>query len=105
MEAIVRRVTELVIRELGEGMRQAHAGGPPDGPDNRPNRGCGRDSGRSGIHVERMDMSEYRTPVLTERHVRGLQASTTAVIVPPGTVVSPQARESLRDRNIQLVIE
>lgn len=101
VEAIVRRVTELVIRELRDGMRTA----PPDGASNPRNGTSGGESGPSAVRVERVDMSGYKTPVLTERHVRNLRALTVAVSVPVGTVVSPKARELLRDRNIQLCIE
>jgi hypothetical protein len=101
IEAIVRRVTELVIGELREGKRIS----PTDGPSNPRNGTSGGDSGSSAVRVERVDMSGYKTPILTERHVRGLRPLTVAVSVPPGTVVSPKARELLRDRNIQLCKE
>jgi hypothetical protein len=101
VEAIVRRVTELVIRELREGMQISL----PGDTSNPRNRTCGGDSGPPADRTERVDMSGYKTPVLTERHVRGLRPLTVAVSVPAGTVVSPKARELLRDRNIQLCNE
>jgi hypothetical protein len=102
VEAIILQVTERVIRELrNQGVRVVSAGGSSHAQTPAIPGQCGAPS----IRTERMDMAEYRTPVLTERHVRKLHPLTGSVTVPRGTVVSPKARELLRDRNIKLCIE
>jgi hypothetical protein len=50
--------------------------------------------------VERIDMSKYRSPVLTENHLRRLHALTGEVIVPKKTVITPKAREIAKEKNI-----
>jgi hypothetical protein len=102
VEAIIRQVTERVIRELADRGFQIMPEPGPAGA-NAPQITAG--SGKTPVRTERPDMTGYRTPVLTERHVRKLHELTGIVIVPRGTVVSPWAVELLRDKNIQLCIE
>ncbi len=97
LETVIRLVTERVMAELlTQGVR-IESGVQP--------RVISGEPGTAPPRSERVDMSAYRTPVLTERHVLRLHALTTAVIVPRGTVVSPKAKELLRDRNINLCNE
>jgi hypothetical protein len=106
VETIIRevteRVTQRVIRELADqGIQIVSAAGSDDARKTEA-AAC---SGNGTVRSERADMTGYRTPVLTERHVRRLHEFTGAVIVPLGTVVSPKAKELLKDKNIQLCIE
>ena len=102
VETIVRQVTAQVIRELADqGVRIVSTAG--SAVSQEPQIAAG--FGGSPIRSERADMTGYRTPVLTERHVKRLHELTGAVIVPRGTVLSPKAKELLRDKNIQLCIE
>jgi hypothetical protein len=48
-----------------------------------------------------IDMNRYRTPLLTESRL--LEVSTSEVVVPAGTVVTPGAREVIKKRKIKLV--
>ena len=45
-------------------------------------------------------MSKYKTPVLTENHMRKLHVLTGEVIVPKGTVVTPKAKELIKEKQI-----
>ena len=102
IETIIRQVTAQVIRELADqGVRIVSTAG--SAVSQEPQIAAG--FGGSPIRSERADMTGYRTPVLTERHVKQLHKLTGAVIVPRGTVLSPKAKELLRDKNIQLCIE
>jgi hypothetical protein len=102
LDAIILQVTGQVIRELADrGVRVVSAAGSADAGTS----GFAPGSVNSSIRSERADMTGYRSPVLTERHVRKLHELTGTVIVPRGTVLSPKALELLRDRNIQLRIE
>jgi hypothetical protein len=91
LETIIRRVTERVVHELEkEGIKTVPSGKLQPDP---------------GTRIERVEMCGFKTPVLLERHVLRLHALTRIVAVPAGTVVSPKAREALRDRNILLQTE
>jgi hypothetical protein len=88
LEAIVRRVTQEVWRELaGRGITlPAPPMALPDG-------------------AVRIDFSRYRTPVLTERSLIGLHQRSHTVVVPQGTIVTPRAKELLREKNIGIIFE
>jgi len=88
LEAIVRRVTQQVWRELaGRGITlPATPAALPDG-------------------AVRIDFSNYRTPVLTERALIGLHQRSHTVVVPKGTIVTPRAKECLREKNIGIIYE
>jgi len=102
LETIIGEVTERVIRELkNQGIQIVSATGSDDARKTE----AAAYSGNGTVRSERADMTGYRTPVLTERHVKRLHELTGAVIVPRGTVVSPKAKELLKDKNIQLCIE
>ena len=102
LETVIRLVTERVMAELlTQGVRIEFGAGS-SGAQPRVIFG---EPGTAPPRSERVDMSAYKTPVLTERHILRLHALTTAVIVPRGTVVSPKAKELLRDRKIKLCNE
>jgi hypothetical protein len=88
LETIVLRVVEEVVRELKKQGVQVTT--------------VGSSSAQSRTRVERVDLSGYKTPVLTERHINQLHESTGIVVVPTGTILSPKAKELLRDRKIAL---
>jgi hypothetical protein len=117
LEAVIRRVTEEVVRELARqgvktgadgscGRTRTERGGvsPLSPGHTAPNNAAGASSEAEG-RTERIDMTGYKTPVLLERHVNRLHALTRVVAVPKGTVVSLKAREELKDRNIILHME
>ena len=49
-----------------------------------------------------MDMSEYKTPVLTERNLSALDNSITEIVIPKGTIITPVAREIIKKRKLIL---
>ena len=55
--------------------------------------------------VEKIDMSKYRTPILTENQINHLHELTGQIIVPKGTVITPKAKEVLKTKQISLKIE
>jgi len=50
-----------------------------------------------------IDMSGYRTPVLTEEHLTRLRPSVSAVLVPCSTVITPGARDLIRQKKLSIV--
>ncbi len=51
---------------------------------------------------EVIDMSMFKTPVLTESHLKKLNRLTGKIIVPRGTVITPKARELIREKDIRI---
>lgn len=88
LEEVVRQVTQQVWRELAiRGVKLPEA--PAAIPDG----------------AVRIDFSHYRTPVLTERALTGLHQRLHTVVVPEGTIVTPRAKEFLREKNIGVIYE
>jgi len=50
-------------------------------------------------------MSKYKTPILTENHIQRLHELTGKVIIPQGTIVTPKAKELLKEKNLSLQIK
>ncbi len=55
--------------------------------------------------TENIDMSFYRTPVLTENHIQRLHPLTGEIIVPQGTVITPKARELIKVKQILVTMK
>jgi hypothetical protein len=47
-----------------------------------------------------IDMSGYRTPVLTENNLSSLDSNITEIIIPVNTIITPGARNIIRKRNL-----
>lgn len=52
-----------------------------------------------------MDMSSYRTPLLTENHLRRLHELTGEIVIPKETVLTPKAREIIREKQIKITLK
>lgn len=103
IEKIIQLVTQEVVSQLrnngvtvtinpaaaGRGITNALAGG-----------GCSLQR-----RTERVDMSKYKTPILTERHVGRVHELTGKIIIPRGTIVTPKARETAKRKQIFIEIE
>jgi hypothetical protein len=50
-----------------------------------------------------IDMSAYRTPVLTEEHLTRLGPSVRTVVIPCSTVLTPGARDQIRMKKLSVV--
>jgi len=55
--------------------------------------------------TERIDMSKYKSPILTENHIKQLHELTGNLIVPHGTIITPKAKELLKEKNLTLQVE
>ena len=86
IEEIVRRVVTEVMRELSRSSPQA----APHGFRNKS---------------ERLDLNGYKTPVVTEKHIRRLHELTGELIVPKKTIITPKARDVIREKGIRVKME
>lgn len=50
-----------------------------------------------------IDMSGYKSPVLTENQLISLTYETEEVIIPIGTVITPGAKDIIRQKKIKLI--
>jgi len=54
---------------------------------------------------EKIDLSNFRSPVLTENHIKRLHQLTAEIIIPRKTVITPKAREAIKRQNISIRFE
>jgi len=94
LEKLIQLVTMELVKELKK--QGVTVTAPPGSP--LPNQPVIEGKTRS----EEIDMSKYVTPVLTENQIRKLHPLTAEVIVPAGTVISPNARELLREKQLRI---
>jgi hypothetical protein len=96
IDSIVLRVTQEVIRELArQGLAVTGGSGSADSTgakELRPN-------------TERIDMRGYRTPLVSERAIRMLHELTGTIVIPSGAIVTPMAKEAIRQKNLQVIYE
>ena len=97
LDQLIQLVTSSVVKELKkQGITISYSSSLVGGGD---------DIHKWRTKSEKVDMSKYRTPILTESHVRRLHELTGEVIVPKGTVITPKARELVKQKQIVLTIE
>ena len=51
----------------------------------------------------KMDFSKFKTPLVTEEQIRNLSSNIKEIIVPKGTLLTPNARDLIRKRNLTLI--
>ncbi len=51
----------------------------------------------------KMDLSKFKTPLVTEEQVLNLGSSIKEIIVPKGTLLTPNARDLIRKRKLTLI--
>jgi trimethylamine:corrinoid methyltransferase-like protein len=96
LEKLLGMITTAVLKELKkQGVTVISATSDGHAGDNRANNGLRHKS-------EKIDMSKYQTPVLTENHIRRLHELTGEVLIPPGTVITPKAKELIREKGLQV---
>jgi hypothetical protein len=85
IEEIVRRVVQEVLQELSVSQTAGYYG--------------------FKNKSERLDFSGYKTPVVTERHIHHLHELTGEIVVPEKTVITPKARDIIREKRIKVRLE
>jgi len=96
MQLTIEQLVAVVVKEvLAELERRGMV------PGIRSGAGSVAESAGSSSTVT-LDMTGYRTPVLTEHRVRALERHVREVVVPAGTVCTWGARDVMAQRKIKL---
>lgn len=96
LEKLINLVTAEVVKELKrQGVQVVVSGGQA------------QQQVMNGFRTksEKIDMSKYKTPVLTEGHIRKLHELTGEVIVPERTIITPKAKELIKERQLSIIFE
>lgn len=100
LEKIVQIVVEEVVKTLAEkGITVTNYAAGSNG--NLLTKTAGTGSGIS-TKIEEIDLSLYKSPVITEWTVDGLNELTGGIKVPKGTIITPKAKDKLKKRNISI---
>ncbi len=107
-ETLIAMIVREVLAELARrgvvvqppGSGNGHAAPSADGGlTARPN---GSGAARPCPRTLEIDFTDYKTPVLTEHHVRAAGRDVKEIIVPAGTVCTIGARDLLQQRHLTL---
>jgi hypothetical protein len=102
IEQLVETIVRQVIAELGKRGVEVGPPAPPQRSTPAPQGSTPAPHPGGGTSLE-IDMSAYRTPVLTEGHLSRLDPKVSTIIVPCNTVVTPGAWGTLRSKRLTLV--
>ena len=97
LDNLIQIITTHVIRELKrQGIEIISHNGKPDSQN-----------AIQGLYTksEKIDMSKYKSPVLTENHIRRLHELTGEIVIPRCTVITPKASELIKIKNISVVYD
>ena len=97
LEKLISLVTAEVIKELKKQGIQIIS--------SSDNNGLGISTDSLRTKSEKIDMSRYRTPVLTEIHIRRLHQLTGEVIIPKNTIITPKAKEIIKEKRLIITRE
>lgn len=53
----------------------------------------------------KIDLSDYKTPVLTENHLIKLEPAIKEILVPAGTVITPGANDIIKYKKLKIIRE
>ncbi len=95
----IERLVESIVREV---IAELTKRGVDLGASAVPARSVPVQHARPGSTLE-IDMSAYRTPVLTESQLRRVDGAVSTVVVPCTTVVTPGAWAVIRSKKLTLV--
>jgi hypothetical protein len=99
MQVISEQLVEAIVRAVIAELRRRGV----EISGTMPARGPVRED-REATSVE-VDFSDYKTPVLTERQVRGVNPGIVEIIVPAGTLCTGGAKDLLQKRKLTLTIK
>ena len=88
IEELIEIIVSEVIKELGKQGVEIDFGSQK------------RDTGSSKEQVKEIDMSEYKTPILTENQLLALGEDIKEIIIPGKTIITPVAHEIAKKRKL-----
>jgi hypothetical protein len=95
----IDKLVESIVREV---IAELTKRGVAIGSSGVPERNVQAGHTGVGLNVE-IDMSAYRTPVLTESQLTRIDTKVSTIVVPCTTVVTPGAWGIIRSRKLTLV--
>jgi hypothetical protein len=101
LEINIEKLIEIIVREvITELLRLGEVIDPSSKglKTNCPCTSINKNKQRAVI-----DLSNYKTPLLTENHLATLDPAIVEIVVPKGTIISPGAKDIIKKRNLIII--
>ena len=100
MEINIEKLIEIIVREVIKELLKH--GELTDFFTSEPRHGSsGRNVIKKNVSTV-IDMSNYKTPLLTEEQIKCLDPGIAEITIPKGTIITPGARDIIKKRNLIL---
>lgn len=97
LEKLISLITAAVIKELKAQNAEITV---------FPKKDIGQNHSFSlSLESKKLDLSKYRTPLVTENHIDKLHELVGEIVVPQGTIFTPKAKEKIREKNLHVTYE
>ena len=100
MEINIEKLIEIIVREVVTELLRR--GIPVDIPKNETAAVCSEISITEKKKYTVIDMSMYKTPLLTENQLTALDSAVTEIRIPKGTIITQGAKDIIKKRNLIL---
>ena len=104
-EVSLEKIINLVVREVVSELEKRGVKIVTSSQNSPINTGDSLTVAGIKTKTEKIDMTGYKTPILTERHIDRLHELTGEIIIPMGTVITPKAREVIKQKNLSIRYE
>jgi hypothetical protein len=92
MKISIEKLVEIIIREIIIELPKLGVEIDFDTPKDY--------TGNSKEKIKEIDMSNYKTPVLTENQLLAIGKEIREIVIPEGTIITPVANEIIKKRNL-----
>lgn len=101
MEINIEKLIEIIVREvITELLKRGEVIDPPL-------KGLKTNCSCTSIIKNKpravIDLSNYKTPLLTEKYLAKLDKAIVEIVVPKGTIISPGAKDIIKKRNLVII--
>ncbi len=99
MKIEIEKLIEIIVKEVISELSKLNFIDLTPGIKNST---CSCKSANKKVQPKLIDMSNYKTPILTENHLLTLDPTISEIIVPKGTIITPGARDIIKRQKLVL---
>ena len=100
MEIKIEKLIEIIVREVITELSKL--GEVIDFSTEEIKTNCSCTNIKQNKQRETIDLSNYKTPLLTENHLVSLDPAIVEIVVPKGTIISPGAKDIIKKHKLIL---
>ncbi len=100
MEIKIEKLIEIIVREVITELSKL--GEVIDFSTEETKTNCSCTNTKQNKQRETIDLSNYKTPLLTENHLVSLDPAIVEIVVPKGTIISPGAKDIIKKHKLIL---